>query len=168
MPSEPKKFDPLVEAKLEKPPETKPPITSGRDLDWGAVENAARTILKQSEDAQYIPPEDVQFHQMRVRKVCIEMNKITEALQLRFRDKDSDRMTNEVRSFLKVGDTVRLTAKACADLRWPRFARNQTMRVTRIDPENMTDDVPSYVIEVDDPEVNQLFCIDRMFEKVGI
>lgn len=60
-----------------------PPIKNGNDLDWTAVDKAARGILKQAENAFYLPPEAVKDHTVLVTKVCEAMNAISDALKLR-------------------------------------------------------------------------------------
>jgi hypothetical protein len=57
-------------------------ITSGRDLDWEAVEAAGKLIVKQAFDIGFCPPESVDIHRMRAGYVCDAMEKIAVALKL--------------------------------------------------------------------------------------
>jgi hypothetical protein len=60
-----------------------PPIKSGAELDWAMVEKAAKDILKQANDADYVPPESIDTHMSHIKRVCVAMNAITDALKLR-------------------------------------------------------------------------------------
>lgn len=58
-------------------------ITSGRELDWATVEKAAKAILKEAQDSGFTPPESVDIHLVRMRRVCTAMDAIVDALKLR-------------------------------------------------------------------------------------
>jgi hypothetical protein len=57
-------------------------ITSGKQLDWEAVERAAQMILKQANDIAFCPPEAVDIHRMRAGYVCDAIQEIVVALRL--------------------------------------------------------------------------------------
>lgn len=60
-----------------------PKILSGSELDWHGAEQAARALLKQCQDAQFIPPEALGMHFARLLLVCEAMNAIADKLKLR-------------------------------------------------------------------------------------
>ena len=60
-----------------------PKIKSGKDLDWRGAEEAASQLVKQCQDAQYIPPEAIDAHLFRLQRVCEAMNAIVDKLKLR-------------------------------------------------------------------------------------
>jgi hypothetical protein len=60
-----------------------PPVRSGAELDWEMTRKAALDIIKQCDDAGFTPPEALDVHMMRIARVCVAMNAITDALKLR-------------------------------------------------------------------------------------
>lgn len=69
-------------------------------------------------------------------------------------------------SRVKVGDVVRLSTEWHRRMRLP-LAYRQTMRITRVDSENLTDDCETYTVEVDDPEANRFMLTDHDFDVVA-
>jgi hypothetical protein len=59
-----------------------PKITSGKDFKWGTAHDAAEMIVKQCNDARYIPPEATEMHRQRARVVCEQIDKLAAALKL--------------------------------------------------------------------------------------
>ena len=43
--------------------------------------------------------------------------------------------------------------------------KTKVLTITYVDPVPMTDDHPVHVVEVDDPEINQLLLFDECFRK---
>ena len=57
-------------------------ISTGADLNWTSASDAAAEILKQTQSAGYTPPEAVDIHQMRVGRVCEQLDKLIGALKI--------------------------------------------------------------------------------------
>ncbi len=68
---------------VRRPPKTNPVVTSGKQIDWETARKAALAIVKQCEDAGYLPPEALDIHQMRVGYVCVALDTIVDALRIR-------------------------------------------------------------------------------------
>lgn len=69
-------------------------------------------------------------------------------------------------SNLKVGDTVRLKRDIATRRSLAGFHTDRTMKITSVDPDNLTDDVETHVVRVDDPEINMFMLYDQMFDLV--
>lgn len=61
---------------------TPPKISTGKDLDWEAVDEAATFIAKQCESIAFTPPEATDLHRMRAGYVCNAIGKMAVALKL--------------------------------------------------------------------------------------
>lgn len=68
---------------VRQPPKSNPVITSGAEIDWAAAHKAALAIVKQYDDAGYLPPEALDIHQMRISYVCVALDTIVDALRIR-------------------------------------------------------------------------------------
>lgn len=57
-------------------------LTSGTELDWERVEDAATRIAKHAELASFCPPEAMDLHHQRAVAICEELSIISRALYL--------------------------------------------------------------------------------------
>jgi len=57
-------------------------VTSGTEFDWAATRRAAELIIKQCDDAAYVPPELATGHQRLASRVCAQIDVIAAALKL--------------------------------------------------------------------------------------
>jgi hypothetical protein len=68
----------------------------------------------------------------------------------------------------RVGQKVRLNDCGLANCFGSSFGlsllKNKVMAITRVGEESLTDDVDTWVVEVDDPEVNQFFLYNHCFD----
>lgn len=71
---------------------------------------------------------------------------------------------------MKPGDIVRFNdygLKNCfGNVAFNLAQKNKTFRITYVDNESMTEPEKTYVVEVDDPDINQFLLNDRCFDIV--
>jgi hypothetical protein len=68
-----------------------------------------------------------------------------------------------------VGDTVRLNdhgLEVCFGNRRMQHMKTLHMRITHIDTESITSPEKTYIVEVDNPEINDLMLYDACFDVV--
>jgi hypothetical protein len=75
-----------------------------------------------------------------------------------------------VSSLLQVGDKVTFNDDglfiAFNSVLGNAHMKTKVLTITFVDTESMTGDEPCYIVEVDDPEINQLLLLDICFTKV--